>query len=173
MNPEYAQLLTRAAELWQIAPDYWDIWGHHHITTPETIRTILEDLGVRAGNAAELEQSIAGRLAREQSRLVPPSQVIDAEPPQRLTINAPLATGAARVEVRREDGAVESFELLLSGHAGPQEAVLPVALPLGYHDVTVRAADRADDMRLIVAPGRAWSHPLLENGGRAAGIAIA
>ena len=67
----YEQALDRAAELWGIQPDYWDIWGRHHFTPPETKRAILEALGIRADTREALDAAIQQRLEQEWSRLAP------------------------------------------------------------------------------------------------------
>ena len=40
-SENYAQLLDRAARLWRIDPEYWDIWGRKHVTSDETKRAIV------------------------------------------------------------------------------------------------------------------------------------
>ena len=54
-----------------------------------------------------------------------------------------------------------------------KQAPLPADLPIGYHEVEVRLGSRRQLTRLIVAPTRAYAHPALANGGKAAGIALA
>src|SRR6516164_4737997 len=51
-------------------------------------------------------------------------------------------------------------------------AILPMALPLGYHDVSVTVGGRSASTRCIVTPERAYMDPHLGRGGRAAGIAV-
>ena len=46
-------------------------------------------------------------------------------------------------------------------------------LPLGYHDVHVSLGGLRQATRLIVAPDRAYAHPTLANGGKAAGMPLA
>ena len=53
-----------------------------------------------------------------------------------------------------------------------KKATLPVSLPLGYHEVAVKAGGTTARTRYIVTPDRAWTDPNLGRGGRAAGIAI-
>jgi len=52
-------------------------------------------------------------------------------------------------------------------------APLPAQLPLGYHELRVAAGTLSSVSHLVVAPERAWIPPSLEEGGRAAGVAIA
>ncbi|HXA08108.1 MAG TPA: hypothetical protein VNY30_24840, partial [Bryobacteraceae bacterium] len=72
----YHEALDWAAEVWRIQPDYWDIFGKHHFTSPETKRAILESLGIPAGSKEALEQALEQRSHSEWSRLVPPCLVI-------------------------------------------------------------------------------------------------
>jgi hypothetical protein len=44
------EALARAAELWGIEPDYWDIWGNRRFTSPETQKAILEALTIPCRN---------------------------------------------------------------------------------------------------------------------------
>ncbi|MDE3167797.1 MAG: 4-alpha-glucanotransferase, partial [Acidobacteriota bacterium] len=51
-------------------------------------------------------------------------------------------------------------------------ARIPGELPLGYHEIAVRAGGQMATARYIVTPSRAWMDPHLARGGRAAGIAV-
>src|SRR2546427_12559046 len=72
----YEEALDRAAETWGIQPDYWDIWGKHHITPPETKRAILASLGIRAETKEELDYALDRRFRDEWARVLPPWLVI-------------------------------------------------------------------------------------------------
>ena len=63
-SENYAQLLDRAARLWRIDPEYWDIWGRKHVTSDETKRAILKGLGVSADTAESLRAAIEARHRR-------------------------------------------------------------------------------------------------------------
>jgi hypothetical protein len=71
----FEQLLDRAASQSGIEPGYWDIWGRHHDTTTAAKQAILQALGIAAGDAEELEQSLAALTRREWERLAPPAVV--------------------------------------------------------------------------------------------------
>ncbi len=187
MPENYAQLLDLAARLWRIDPEFWDIWGRKHITSDETKRAILRGLGVRAENAESLRESIEARRRREWMRLAPPCLVVTENAAVELPLHASgdLAHGTAHIEIREEGGAVHCFDFGLAsfpecGAADVdgrryvrKQAPLPATLPLGYHDVDVRLGSLRQSTRLIVAPARAYAHPALANGGKAAGIALA
>jgi 4-alpha-glucanotransferase len=187
MSPgDFHQLLDQAAAEFGIEPGFWDIWGKHHVTTVEAKQTILRGMGVASGSSEELEQSLAERRRREWDRLSPYTVVARESAPVELLLNAPAESLGDPVGVRVlcEDGSVSEFTLNLLDQ--PQvasaerdgrtyirkRAHLPVHLPLGYHDVTVKCGGMTSTTRYIVTPERAWTHPHLGRGGRAAGIAV-
>jgi 4-alpha-glucanotransferase len=157
--------LDRAAVLWGIEPQFWDIWGKLHVTSAETKQAILRAMGVPVDLAEQLEQAIEARLQRERMRLVPPCLVLsENQRPRQFPIHAE-ATQQVNIEIRHEDGSIESY----GGIGFSKFAHLPESLPLGYYDVTVTIADRApESMRLIITPDRAY-HPA---GLRTAGVSI-
>ncbi len=148
--------MDKAAGIWGIEPEYWDIWGRHHVTTAATKQAILSALGVEAASAEGLHKALEERTAREQSRVLPACLVIGEDRrPWVIGINAP---DGASVEIHRENGAVDR----LFAQNGCVE--LPADLGLGYHDVV----SSGESMRLIVAPDRAYRPENL----RAGGVAI-
>ena len=180
----YDEALDRAAETWGIQPDYWDIWGRHHITQPETKRAILASLGIRADTKEELDQALEQRFRDEWSRVLPPCLVIsENQRPRELAVHLPAELGEmdARVALKLEDGAAQTHhaalrELPLAGEMEFEGrryvrklVALPDRLPLGYHDLEILVGGVCASTRLIVAPDRAYLPPGL----RAAGIAIA
>ena len=180
----YDEALDRAAELWGIQPDYWDIWGKHHITPPETKRAILHALGVPTNTKEELDEALAARSRQEWSRLVAPCLVIsESQHPRHFTANLPaeFAVLDASVTLKLENAAPQNYQAALrelpvadtlefNGSSHVRKLVpLPDELPLGYHDLEIRVGGACATTRLIVAPDRAY----LPEGLRAAGIAIA
>ena len=183
----YHQLLDRAARLWGIDPEYWDIFGKLHVTSDEAKRMLLAGLGVEADSEQGLERALETRYRKEWTRLVPPCHVTGREAPIEFFVNAPEdgADSVASVEVRLEDGTVETFDLALGRlpviesaefpgvHRARKLAHIPFDVPLGYHDLTVSLDGESATMRLIVTPERAFEHPAVRGGGRAAGVSIA
>ncbi|HTQ56926.1 MAG TPA: 4-alpha-glucanotransferase [Bryobacteraceae bacterium] len=186
-SENYEQLLDLAARLWRVDPEFWDIWGRHHVTSDETKRAILKALGVNAETAASLRESIEARRRKEWTRLAPPCLVVTENSPLELPLHATgdLAHATAYIEIREESGDRQHFDFELAsfpecGAADVdgrryvrKQVPLPANLPIGYHDVEVRLGSRSQLTRLIVAPARAYAHPALANGGKAAGIALA
>lgn len=191
MTDSYRDLLDRAASEWGIEAEFWDIWGHLHVTAPETKAAILKALGVGCGSAEELEAALAARRRSEWSRLAPPCLVasVNRRPLQfPLRIPEALAGETAAVEIRLEAGEVKRSQVDLGripataaqdfeGIRYVEKPVeLPGDLPLGYHEVTVAlgggGAAQRGAMRLILTPDRAYLPPHLAGGGRYGGIAV-
>jgi 4-alpha-glucanotransferase len=162
----YEELLDRAARLWGIDPEFWDIWGRKHITSPATKQAILRAMGVACADAGELQRSITERERKPWTRLLPPCLVIgESARPRQSPLYLPESPAGTpvRVRIRREDGSTQSYETSAGGFLP-----LPLDLPLGYHDVEAALGDAQASMRLIVAPDRAYAPA-----GRAAGLAVA
>jgi 4-alpha-glucanotransferase len=182
----FEQLLDRAASLFGIEPGFCDIWGRYHQTTVGAKQAILRALGVAAGSAEELERWLAGWARAEWERLAPPVVVTGESASIELSLSFPVERlgERAHIQVRSEDGETRDFDLNLwelpqtgsiemDGRTWVRrQARLPINLPLGYHDITVGAGGARADTRYIVTPERAWTHPHLGRGGRAAGIAV-
>jgi 4-alpha-glucanotransferase len=181
----YEQLLDRAAQLYGIDHDFWDVWGRHHETSPEAKRAILCALGICADSPAQLENALRDRERAEWTRLLPPVLVVSESAPREFPIHIPAASGdIAQVTVRREDGSINSFEAdparlpraasaEVDGRTWIRKAVrIPGDLPMGYYDIAVRYSGVSASMRYIVTPDHAWKHPHLGVGGKAAGVAI-
>lgn len=182
----FEQQLERAATMCGIEPGFWDIWGRYHTTTTEARQTILRAMGIAAGTQEELEAALAERARSEWQRLLPPCIVTGESPVAELSLHVPADALGLRacVTLRRETGETDEFDLNLwelpqtgsiemDGRTWVRrQARLPVALPLGYHDVRATVGGSTAVTRYIVTPERAWSDPHLGRGGRAAGVAV-
>jgi len=179
---EYKTLLQQAAELWEMEPEYWDIWGNHHVPGPEVQRAILTALGVDCSSAECLRAAIAGREKEDWGRALPPTLVVARETPLPLRMRL-AAVEPVTVELRCEDGTVIT-ELVQPDDPTAERTVegrrvfecrvrLTASVPLGYHDLRVLDGGHTiAESRLIVAPVEAYLPPELEAGGRAAGVAV-
>ena len=143
--------LRYAAERNGIQQDFWDVFGHHHITGPETNRAILTALGFDCSSEEALVGSVAQREEAERSRPLPPVLVIGEDDPLRIPGNFDM-------EIVTEKGEKHQVHIK-NGVADPA-----VNLPLGYHEA--RAGNCA--MRLIVTPNCA--HP--PEPGKHAGLGV-
>src|SRR5215475_2616386 len=92
-DPSFEKLLNHAAALCGIEPEYWDIFGHHHVTTSEAKQAILRAMGWNADTAEDLRRSLADRELREWRRLAPPA-IVALESDQ---VEVPLGLSAERL----------------------------------------------------------------------------
>jgi len=182
----FEQLLDRAAAVYGIEPEYWDIWGRHHVTSAAAKQALLAGMGIAARDAGELNRSLAEIARRQWQRLLPPSIVAGESDFIELPLNVPADSlgERARFTIRREDGETSEFELkpLDLAQSGSiemdgrtwlrRQARIPIRLPLGYHDISAKLGSLYGSTRYIVTPERAWTDPHLGRGGRAAGIAV-
>jgi 4-alpha-glucanotransferase len=182
----FEQLLDRAASWYGIDDGFWDIFGNHHTTSVEAKQSILRALGVEVDSADQLQQSLACLAKHEWERLLPPAVVAGPTGPVELVLNVSAESlgDRAHFSVRSEEGRVSEHELNLwelpqVGSVGmdgstwvQKKATLPIELPLGYHEISVKVGAATACTRYIVTPDRAWTDPNLGRGGRAAGIAV-
>jgi 4-alpha-glucanotransferase len=185
-SDSFGQLLDRAASLFGIDAEFWDIFGTRHVTSEAAKRAILSALGVAAGDAEALERSLADLARLEWERLLPPAVVVEQTGALDLPLCVPsdLLGQTAHFTLTLEDGETREFDAALwnlpqSGNAEMdgrtwvrKHVRTALELPLGYHEITVRVAGQTGTTRYIVTPARAWMDPHLARGGRAAGIAV-
>jgi 4-alpha-glucanotransferase len=179
-------LLGEASQLWGIEREFWDIWGKHHETPPDTEKAVLKSLGVDAAHSAHLERALEERLWHQWSRLLAPTIVVGDHPPIEIPIQIPADLQVATVclEIHFENGISSRFDLPLASLPVIGKARVrgrqfvrkhlewPDEIPLGYHNMTLRIGQQtACDARLIVGPGRAWQPHWLEPR-RTAGIGV-
>jgi len=189
-SASFDEALSRAAEVWGVEPEYWDIWGNHHVPSAEARQAVLRSLGIACDTREQLDRALEDRLWREWSRLASATVVASANRPVEIAVNVPEAdaAGVLVAEVRWEDGEVTSVELPVAALDRVRDAefrgrrftrrklILPFPVRQGYHAlrVTLRAAgcEESADTTLILGPDQAWLPPRLEQGGRAAGLAV-
>jgi hypothetical protein len=184
-SEDYESALSRAARLWGIEPEYWDIWGNRHQAPLEVQRSILHSLGIPADTREELDAAIEERLWRDWSQVIAPTIVLSRQAHE-ITIQIPESLGQSSAEIHfafeNGENSQSVFALpslpdqgraSLRGETFVRKFVpLPAGLPLGYHNVDVQI--RTDETvsaggvsRLIVCPDRAY-----EPEDRSAGIAV-
>jgi 4-alpha-glucanotransferase len=185
-SESFEQMLDRAASANGIGPGYWDIWGRYHATTMEAKQVILRAKGIDASSAEALERSLAALARHEWERLLPPCVVARQTGEVELPLNVPADSqdATARILIREEEGRVSESEVKLRDlpqtasaeldgqHWVRKQARIPAGLPLGYHEITVRAGSKTATTRYIVTPDRAWTPAPLGRGGRMAGVTV-
>ena len=182
----FEQLLDQAADACGIDRGYWDIWGRYQKASNPVRQAILATLGLPAGSADEIRESLAKLTSRAWERLLPPAIVISESARPELPVHVPAESlgDRARLRIQLEDGSHSEIELNLwelpqAAHAEMHGrtfvrklARLPQMPPLGYHDVTLTLGQTCAHTRFIVTPDRAFTPPQLGQGGRAAGLAV-
>jgi 4-alpha-glucanotransferase len=185
-DPDSRQL-AQAATACGIETDYWDVWGKQHQSSADTETAILGSLGVDASTPASLERALEERSWREWQRPLPATLVLtkDDQPRQiAVSLTAEQTNLPAVIRLRTEQGTTVEIaysladievaqEISLRGRTFVRKRIaLPVNLPLGYHELSIKiGGQQSDPARLIVCPQRAYQPPWLDSG-RAAGIAI-
>ncbi|MDQ6676122.1 MAG: 4-alpha-glucanotransferase [Acidobacteriota bacterium] len=166
--PSYEQALANAAEQCGIEPEFWDIFGHHHVTPDRVKAAIVSALGIPAETKEDIEGELRRIAAGRNSALVESCRVVSIN---QQPVRIPVRTGAltVAVEIKREEGTRDVFRAALDEHG---EIELPAGLPLGYHELSVSADEKTSTMQLIVTPDRAFLPRFLEAGGRSAGLAV-
>jgi len=167
-SPDFRDALNRAASVWNVERDYWDIFGKRHFASPEVLQAILHSLGVDSSSTASLEAAILARRNDEAARLLPPVMVILPGEPVQVAVPAEAAAATAEIGIRFEDGTERAFSAPLE----VSSLGLPADLPLGYHQITLRIAEHGlfAQSRLIVCPAKVYVPD--DGNSRAAGIGV-
>ncbi|HJU03715.1 MAG TPA: 4-alpha-glucanotransferase [Nitrospiraceae bacterium] len=194
ITPTAQQLLDELAERHGIAPEYYDIYGHLHVASPDTKRAILAAMGVKADSEAD--------LARELTAVRNASWRMSCDPV--LVRRADNMTGTWSFRMPAENGEEQTMRIewtvrdeqgrsRTNGEAGPGlihaetivlddrryvrfELPLPTGLDMGYYDVTATAVSGTTrvegTLRLILVPERCYLPPRLEEGARIWGLSL-
>ena len=181
----YEKSVRHAAELCGIEREFWDIFGHHHATSLETSKAILESLGLSCGSEDQLAQAWSERHNREWRRLLPPVVVAGVNDESvAIAVCCPPEAQLAEAELHFEDGSTRRCEFDLASL--PVEAdqtvdgtvlvrrgiALGGPLPLGYHRLHITVGERRAQMRLVIAPERAYQPEAMQAGAKTAGLSI-
>ncbi|MBM3485526.1 MAG: 4-alpha-glucanotransferase [Alphaproteobacteria bacterium] len=181
-----APLIRRAG----VRAAYRDAWGGRRHAVPEVVAAVMAALGLPIDTPAAVEASRRRLIARRWHRVLPP--VVMAVEDVAGAVSVPLTLAATRSGVvlswtlRAETGEtrsgsvrVDSLPVIAARRIDgirheTRRFVLPVAPPLGYHDV---ALDGLGDhpgttTRLIVVPAVAFLPPGLVEGARRWGFSI-
>lgn len=186
------EALGRAATLFGIEREYWDLFGNRIVAKTDTIIAILRAMGVPCGTKECLDRAVEERLFREWSRPLPAVLVVTENT---KTLEIPITVPEAELrhplnlEFHLEDGELRRHVVSLDGLPVSEEAefrgrrflkvllTAPFRIPLGYHDVSIEFSSADADparasMRLIVTPDRVWLPSGLDSGGRVGGVAV-
>ncbi|MCS7025561.1 MAG: 4-alpha-glucanotransferase [Bryobacteraceae bacterium] len=172
-----------------IVAEFWDIWGNRHTPSKDVQRAILTSLGWDVSTPEGERESFRAYLRNFWNATIPHTVVVPHGQPLRVPIRIPTHQRKAlfRAELVCEDGTRQSAELPVAHWAVSAQAELgekfeerlgtwPFVAPLGYHQLLLHIQDqdstKTAQAHLIVGPDRAWVPETLEQGGRAAGVAV-
>ena len=180
MPLENPDLLERLAALANIEPEHRDANGHNHVVGADTKRALLAAMGLPAGNAREVRDSL--RTLELTPWLAPLPSFIVAEVGQRLVLDIAVRREHAdiplRLEVRLEAGEMHAVRIApnegqlidvrrVDGVVHEKRRVTAdLVLPAGLHRLTIGEFGAT----LAVTPGRAWQPAFLAEG-RSWGVA--
>ncbi len=123
---------------------------------------------------------------REWRRVLPPAIVEKELAEIVLPLNLPADSvgQTVHITVRPEGGAASEYDfnawelpqtdfIAMEGQTWVRkQARIPIALPLGYHEISAQIGALTGATRYIVTPDRAYTPPALGRGGRTAGISV-
>ncbi len=155
--------LAALAHRFGVATEYHDWTGRAVPVDEDTLVAVLGALGVEADSEEGRAAALSAEDAKYWARSLPPTIIgrtgsetsfwvhVTHGDPARVWVR--LEDGTVRTDVRQADNFTPPHDL--NGRlVGEATFVLPADLPLGYHEVHLRSADREFCTPLIVTP--AW-----------------
>ena len=167
---EALRLLADAAG---VEARYWDLRGERHETAPDTMRALLEALGIAVATDGDVASSLAVVVDAPWRTALPP--VVTAQEGSNIDLPFRLASsgGAIRWSIDLETGETRTGECVLENlpvedtrslgetHLALRRLRL-APLPAGYHQLRLDGVD-ASATKLIVAPARCYLPPRFAN----------
>ncbi len=171
MKKKKVRALEQLARLHGVQLTYNDIRGQRVWATPESLLAVLRALGEPVAEIGEAREALARRRLALWHTPLPLSRVAwdGLLPPIPLRLAENHAAGHYKIELLREDGAVEHIEGELADlptrGARKVEGItfvvklltLPDRLAHGYHRLIIDLPGGHGEMAIISAPPRAWS----------------
>ena len=176
--------LHRLAAAHGIAVEFQDIWGNTHRVTRATLEAVLAAMHVDASDDARCAEALLDVEREDLRRPTAPMTVVRAESrPWRIRARVPAADATMSWEIVCEDGAVHAgvfagTRAVDLGAADPDalrhvDADLDVALPCGYHELTLSVAGSiVAATTLAVVPSTCYRPAALRDGGRRWGVSV-
>jgi 4-alpha-glucanotransferase len=187
MSVDYKGIIDQLASLCGIEPEYTDIWGNRHKTSPETKLALLEALGVKTGSEKTLRRELSKVREKLKRRFLEPVIVVaQRELSKGFPIHLPEENVPRdfelEVKIRKEQGKIWEKRLGIEnltprkGHwCGilSYQLPLPPDLSLGYHKLKVvvaRNGSLASNSSLIVHPETVYLPQFLKGESKTWGI---
>jgi len=161
-SPAYQSAIDHLAALAGVEPSYYDVSGQHHIASTSAKAAVLQALGVTVDTLADVQAATAAWQARQAAEVVGPVVVLRRQSDNQGSWLLPLANDALTAPlswtITTEDGQTHQGQTVATRAGSLVGLPLAVALPDGYHALSLCSADGAisEDSRLIVAPARCW-----------------
>jgi (1->4)-alpha-D-glucan 1-alpha-D-glucosylmutase len=179
--------LDRLARACGIAADYEDYQGRRVAVSADTQRTLVKALGHDAGTEAAAEDALRRLEDTSWTSALPPVLVVREDRPCVVVLTHDEQSGDAelRWDVTLEDGGTQHGTLRLyagevvgvhapagGGKRVRRRLLLPLAVPTGYHTLSVHGACAVARCALVVVPARGHVPAALDNGERRWGIGV-
>ena len=182
----YDDALWLAAAESGVDASYYDIFGHQHHASRETLRSILGALGWNVEHFESIEDERKRRFTAELEAGLKRTLVV-SESAKWVRLCAPENESfTASYEIQLENGerlagssdssVLEALEIVAFFHRRWRvyKLALPAELPLGYHELNLSIDGRpSSPSHLIVCPDRTYLPEPLQRGGRAGGFNVA
>ena len=184
-------LLDSLCEIYQIMPEYQDIWGKRHLASQETRQQLLAAMDVPTETEAVMQQALARAEAAAWRGTLPPVQVVwenEYSIQIKLGIAETQANSLFSWTLVQEDGRRHSGEFrpadldlwrqqLLEGERWQRRTLVLSEVPdSGYHTLELQNLEHPDTpaaiMSLIVAPRSCYQPEAVSSGRRIWGPAI-
>jgi (1->4)-alpha-D-glucan 1-alpha-D-glucosylmutase len=178
--------LVKLARLFSVDRGYHDIWGNYRSCSAQSLIKVLLSMGIPAESEADVDSVAALKRTASLEQVVPPVKVVfsgEGELKVVLTVPVDLEDQKVKWVLTYEDGATakaeESLKSLKSirtiDHDSKQwrryQLVLPVGLPLGYHELKVSVGQLSGFCQLISAPKQCYQPPEFADNNKLWGIA--
>jgi len=166
--------LSQLAQAYGVANEFWDWQGNHRPVSAQTVRAVLQALGVDAGDEATIKESLRATHEAPWRQLAPTVVVArqgtvprvhlhagtDVSFELRLTTEAGDVTNVAVLDELRPCRSVDGADVVRF------TADLQSDLPLGWHRLAVTdAAGASAATVLVIYPSRLDLPPTLSNDG--------
>jgi (1->4)-alpha-D-glucan 1-alpha-D-glucosylmutase len=171
-----------------IVPDYYDIWGRHHVASDATLIGLLAAMGVAADTTEKIERAIHAQTLAHWRRVLPQTVVVrDHAAPWTLRLNLPdrlarenLWWRLTQEDAQQHQDAIDTSALSFAENFQDGDEritgwrwTLPRGAPPGYHRLEILSGESMlVKSTLIVVPERCYRPPALEGDGRVWGAAV-
>lgn len=154
--------LAQLADAYGVALEYWDQSGTLVRVTEETVRAVLEALGLDVGSEESIASAAEEKRLRDWRRMLPPVFVMRQGTDQRLWVHVPHGAPArawiefeegGRVDLAPRDHWIDPVEVD-GGLVGEASFTMPGDLPLGWHTIVAESDGRQARSTGVVAPAR-------------------